>query len=197
MTCVRFLPVIEQSKNQAMPTTRCQVLSVLLKAGAVSSLAGVSACAIQEGLRFSSLSNAQEWLLQRPAHGILQSATAFSWAQTLNHLAQSIEYSMTGYPESKSPLFQMTAGTLAFNAFAWRGQMTHNLSEPIPGAPALDPGADPKHSMERLLGAIAAFHSWSGPLKPHFAYGELDKASYDLAHALHIANHLAEFQDQA
>ncbi|WP_414013174.1 DUF1569 domain-containing protein [Limnohabitans sp.] len=179
-----------------MPTTRRQVLAVLLRAGAVSSVAGASACAVQEGLRFSSLTTAQEWLLKRPTHGILQSATAFSWAQTLNHLAQSIEYSMTGFPESKSQFFQMTAGTLAFKAFAWRGQMTHNLSEPIPGAPAVDPGADPKHSMERLLGAIAAFHSWSGPLKPHFAYGELDKASYDLSHALHIANHVAEFQAQ-
>ena len=180
-----------------MPTNRRQVLAILVRASVVSVVAGASACSAKEGLRFSSLRMAQEWLSKWPDQGILQSANTFSWAQTLNHLSQSIEYSMTGYPEPKSPLFQMTAGTLAFNAFAWRGQMTHNLSEPIPGAPALDPGADPKHSMERLMGAIAAFHSWSGPLQPHFAYGELDKPSYDLAHAMHIANHVAGFHAQA
>ncbi|MRD48250.1 DUF1569 domain-containing protein [Caenimonas koreensis DSM 17982] len=166
----------------------------MVKAGAASSVVPLAACASNEGLRFSSLAAAQDAVTKLAANGIPKSDTAFSWAQTLNHLAQSIEYSMTGFPESKSRLFQKTAGAAAFQVFAWRGQMTHSLSEPIPGAPALDRGSDPKQGMERLVAAIAAFRNWPGGLKPHFAYGELDKASYELAHAMHIANHVSEFK---
>ncbi|MFT6701096.1 MAG: hypothetical protein ACJAUM_000956, partial [Pseudomonadales bacterium] len=28
--------------------------------------------------------------------------------------------------------------------------------------------------------------------KPHFAYGELTKSQYELAHAMHFVNHLKE-----
>jgi Protein of unknown function (DUF1569) len=176
-----------------MPTTRRQVLAIAVRVSIFAPVAGISACTGSEGLRFGTLAVARESIIKFAARGIPKSDTVFSWAQTLNHLAQSIEYSMVGFPESKSVFFQKTAGTIAFTVFAWRGKMTHSLSEPILGAPSLDPDADPQKSLERLLRAITAFHDWSGALKPHFAYGELDRKNYELAHAMHIADHVSQF----
>jgi hypothetical protein len=41
---------------------------------------------------------------------------------------------------------------------------------------------------------MQAFLKWTGPLRPHFAYGELAKPEYELAHAMHLANHLSAFR---
>ena len=42
----------------------------------------------------------------------------------------------------------------------------------------------------RLRAAIARFEAHTGPLQPHFAYGELNHAEYALAHVMHLYNHL-------
>ncbi|WP_235504084.1 MULTISPECIES: DUF1569 domain-containing protein [unclassified Acidovorax] len=121
-------------------------------------------------------------------------ATAWSWSQTLEHCAQSIEFSLAGFPEPKSAVFQHTAGAAAFGLFAWRGRMSHNLAEPIPGAPALTaPTADASAAMARLKAAVTAFELHPGPLHPHFAYGMLSRSQYEHAHAMHLANHLSAF----
>lgn len=137
---------------------------------------------------FTSLKEARERVLDlrfvTPEH-----ASSWSLAQMLQHLAQSIEYSMAGFPEMKSAAFRAVVGNLAFAVFNARGAMSHSLTEPIPGAPALDPQVALKDSVQRLLDALTAFEAWSGPLKPHFAYGELDKAQYTRAHLMHLANH--------
>ena len=41
--------------------------------------------------------------------------------------------------------------------------------------------------------AAQDFAAHTGPLQPHFAYGALDKAQYEQAHAMHLANHLSAF----
>jgi hypothetical protein len=110
----------------------------------------------------------------------------------LEHLAQSIEFSMSGFPQPKSALFQNTAGAAAFAFFKWRGRMSHGLAEPIPGAAALTMQGDWRLGAARLRTAIDKFNAHSGPLMPHFAYGALDKAEYTLAHVFHIANHQDE-----
>jgi hypothetical protein len=117
------------------------------------------------------------------------SRTGNGWAlpQVLNHLAQSIEYSVQGFPQPRSALFQQTAGRAAFAFFDARGAMTHALTDPIPGAPALDGVLGP--AAERLLAALSAFEAHSGVLAPHFAYGALDKKEYTRAHLMHLANH--------
>jgi hypothetical protein len=120
--------------------------------------------------------------------------TAWNWGQTLNHLAQSIEYSMAGFPEAKSALFQRTVGAAASNVFAWRGRMSHPLDDPIPGAPSLGPGTDTAAALARLQNAVRAFQQHRGPLQPHFAYGALDKNAYEQAHAMHLANHFSAFE---
>jgi len=100
---------------------------------------------------------------------------------------------MKGFPEPKSELFQRTVGSAAFGVFSWRGRMTHDLAEPIPGAPALEVKTESTHALERLRASIFNFRRWSEPLKPHFAYGVLDKKEYELAHAMHLANHFSAF----
>lgn len=136
-----------------------------------------------------SLQDALRWLdgLERAR----QARCTNTWPlrTVLEHLAQSIEMSMDGYPQPKSAWFQKSVGAAAFTVFAWRGRMHHGLTEPIPGAPALPQGDDWKLGAARLRSAISRFQAHTSTLRPHFAYGTLDKAEYALAHTMHIANH--------
>ena len=119
--------------------------------------------------------------------------SAWSAAQIFDHMAQSIEYSMTGYPEHKSDLFKATVGATAFSAFATKGRMIHNLEEAIPGAPALLSN-DLNQAFQRLINALNDFTQFSQPLKPHFAFGELSHQEYEQAHVMHIYNHLEKLR---
>ena len=108
------------------------------------------------------------------------------------HCAQSIEYSMSKFPEHKSNLFKNTIGTLAFSVFESRGKMTHGLSEPIPGSPLLKSNLDATASMNYLKNSLIDFEHYKGKLAPHFAYGVLTKQEYEIAHVMHLYNHLEE-----
>lgn len=160
-------------------------------------LGGLAGC--QEGtthdraLSFASLAEAEEEIARLAQATTLHSAAVWTWAQTLEHCAQSIEYSISGFPQPKSKLFQTTVGAAALEVFAWRGRMTHDRAEPIPGAPPIAVKADPAVALARLRASITRFQAWSEPLQPHFAYGVLDKKQYELAHAMHLANHLSQF----
>ncbi len=166
---------------------------LLLAAVASAGLLGAPARAAGRELRFASLKEALEELERMPEATALDRAGTWSWAQTLEHCAQSIEYSMVGYPRSHSPLFQRSLGAMAFKVFSLRGHMAHNLREPIPGAPSYRATTSTRTAFKRLRTAIGAFHAWSSALHPHFAYGMLSKAEYEQAHAMHLANHFAEF----
>lgn len=144
--------------------------------------------------RIQTLDDSLRWLDQLERAPAARSTGAWPLGTVLAHLAQSIEMSMDGFPASKGALFQATVGPAAFGYFKWRGRMQHGLAEPIPGAPALAPEADPRPGAARLRTAITRFHRHTGPLKPHFAYGELSRADYVLAHSLHIANHQDEIR---
>ncbi len=117
----------------------------------------------------------------------------WNMSQVFNHLAQSIEYSISGYPEHKSDNFKKYLGSKAFSVFSYRGRMSHNLAEAIPGAPALD-ASDPLLAFSRLLTALNDFRIFKGPLKAHFAYGELSHQQYTWAHVMHVYNHLESFE---
>jgi len=122
----------------------------------------------------------------------------WSLQQVLEHCAQSVEYSMTGYPEHKSEIFKQTLGALAFRAFSSKGLMTHALDEYIPGAPNLSSPLLKEQSKQqafaRLQHSLEQFKQYQGPLAPHFAYGVLSKAEYELAHSMHFYNHLKQIQ---
>ena len=114
--------------------------------------------------------------------------------QILVHAAQSIEFSMTGFPEHKSALFKSSAGKLAFAAFSAKGEMAHGLSEAIPGAPVIEAEGDINYAYQRLRQSMITFANYKGPLAEHFAYGALDKRQYEQAHAMHFYNHLLEVE---
>jgi hypothetical protein len=117
---------------------------------------------------------------------------AFSLAQMLNHAAQSVEFSLRGFPELKSAAFRRTVGAAAFALFDARGTMSHSLSEPIPGAPPLLATQALDQGILRFTQALREFDANTQPLAPHFAYGALDKAQFTRAHLMHLANHWTE-----
>ncbi|MFT4930122.1 MAG: hypothetical protein ACI8WB_006258 [Phenylobacterium sp.] len=118
----------------------------------------------------------------------------WSVAKTLYHCAQSIEMSMTGYPVHKSEGFKQTIGQLALSVFAKSGSMTHGLSEPIPGALNLPDNDDVLLAKQRLVDAAQVFSDYTNTLQPHFAYGALNKEAYEMAHVLHILDHIPQLR---
>jgi hypothetical protein len=118
-------------------------------------------------------------------------AGPWSVGQVLVHCAQSIEFSITGFPEHKSSLFRATVGRLALGKFLRQGFMRHDLRAAIPGAPTLE-AIDANAALERLFQAIDAFSTCDRPAM-HFAYGPVDKPDYDRVQAMHIADHLSSF----
>ena len=148
--------------------------------------------ALADTPKVQSLDDALRWLDRLGKIPSARTSGAWPLVGVLDHLGQSIEMSMTGYPELKSALFQSTAGAAAFAVFKWRGRMSHSLDEAIPGAPALVTQGDWKISAQRLRTAINSYNAFKGELKPHFAYGVLSKSEFALAHSFHIANHQDE-----
>ena len=152
----------------------------------------LSGLAMADSPKVQTLDAALLWLdrLQSAQH--IQSTNGWTLNAVFEHLAQSIEMSIEGYPAPKSPLFQAAVGTAAFTFFKMRGRMQHGLAEPIPGAPALLQADAWQPGARRLRSAIVRFQKHTGVLKPHFAYGALSHADFALAHTMHIANHQDE-----
>jgi len=108
--------------------------------------------------------------------------------KVLHHLAQSCEYSMTGYPELQPAAVQAVA-KLVFDTYVDQGFMTHDLGAPVPGAPAIPDSGLLAPAFARLRRAIYSFQAFTGELHPHFAYGELTREEWELAHSFHMADH--------
>ena len=141
---------------------------------------------------FDSVSSALRGLAQlerQPLH----STDAWDVPHVLHHFAQSIEYSMTGYPALKPAWFRATVGPLAFAVFSWRGRMSHDLAAAVPGAPEIPQGQQLAPAVQHAVTALQAFEGYSGALHPHFAYGALDKAAYTRAHLMHLDDHWRAF----
>ena len=117
---------------------------------------------------------------------------AWDMPHVLHHTAQSIEFSISGFPEPKPAWFRATVGSYAFALFNARGQMTHNLAEPIPGAPEIAQGQPLAPAIDHIVSALQSFERHTGARMPHFAFGALGKADYTRAHLMHLANHWVE-----
>ncbi len=144
--------------------------------------------------RLLNFKNLDECMIElekiQQAHG-LKIESDWTLYKNLIHCAQSIEYSMTGYPENKSKLFQKTIGSLVFNQFEKQGYMRHNRNEPIPGATTIEPNGSNDEAIGRLKKAMVDFDQYGKELKPHFAYGNLTKLQFADAHCMHCADHFA------
>jgi hypothetical protein len=158
----------------------------------ITPFAFATGAAMADTPKVQSLDDAMRWLDKLDRATQVQSTTAWKMSAVLEHMAQSVDMSMDGFPQPKSALFQATLGSAAFAVFRMRGRMSHGLTEPIPGAPALLQADDWKPGVARLRTAVQRFQAYTGPLKPHFAYGDLSRSDYALAHVLHIANHQDE-----
>lgn len=141
--------------------------------------------------RFASIADALKTLEQLRTQP-LRMTGAWDLPHVLHHTAQSVEYSLSGFPAPKPAWFRATLGSYAFALFNARGQMTHSLSEPIPGAPDIAQGQPLAPAIDHAVAALQAFERYAGPLAPHFAYGALTKPDYARAHLMHLANHWAE-----
>ncbi|TGM53710.1 DUF1569 domain-containing protein [Leptospira adleri] len=144
-----------------------------------------------KGLGFDSLSEALKYLDTLEKSNSISGYGTWDAGKVMLHCAQSIEYSIQGYPENKSALFQNTIGKLVFLKFSLSKKMSHDLEAPIPGATVIQSDLEWRKSLGVLRNTILNFQSYSGELKPHFAYGNLSKEEYDQAHAMHIANHFS------
>jgi hypothetical protein len=122
----------------------------------------------------------------------LRTSGAWDLAHVLHHAAQSVEYSLLGFPSLNAAWFRSTVGPAAATLFSARGRMSHSLTEPIPGAPDIAQDQPLGPAVDRAIAALLAFERHAGPLQPHFAYGALDKADYRRAHLMHFANHWQE-----
>ena len=126
-----------------------------------------------------------------------RSTGAWDLAHVLHHAAQSVEFSMQGFPALKPAWFRSSVGPIASTVFSARGRMSHDLAEPIPGAPAIAQGLPLSAAADRAIAALQAFDQYKGALSPHFAYGDLGKPDYTRAHLMHFANHWQEVVDGA
>ena len=114
--------------------------------------------------------------------------------QIFTHCAQSVEYSMLGYPKHNSDIFKSTIGKAAFSLFNSKRKMTHALDEAIPGAPEFVDQENITDAFERFKKSLIDFQKYDGVLAPHFAYGPLSKLEYEAAHVMHFNNHLQEIE---
>jgi hypothetical protein len=145
-------------------------------------------------IRFQSLNEVKEDIRRLKTSHKVTISPGWTLPEVLNHCSQSIEFSLSGFPQHKSPVFQKTIGKLALLIFKTRGYMAHDLEMPIPSAPTL---ANPKEYslvFERIETAIELFLKTENELYPHFAYGKISKKDYDLVHAMHIANHFSAIE---
>ena len=124
----------------------------------------------------------------------LRGAGLWTPAHVFNHNAQSIDFSMTGFPQAKSAFFQAVIGGTAFAVFTAKRAMHHSLAEAIPGAPDIANDDKTGAAIARLADSIVRFQNFTGSLQPHFAYGSLSKTQYELAHAMHFNNHMSEIK---
>lgn len=141
---------------------------------------------------FDSLTGAMR-TIEQLATVPLRSTGRWDVPHVLHHIAQSVEYSMTGFPVLKPAWFRGSVGPVAFAVFSARRRMSHGLDQPIPGAPEIAQGLPLAAAVDHAVTALQAFERYAGPLAPHFAYGALDKTAFKRAHLLHLDDHWREF----
>jgi hypothetical protein len=174
---------------------RRQFVKASLVSGAAIISIGAGSFILIEGNNKDNLTiNAALKKLDALLNDKVTSIGEWSPSQIFTHCAQSVEYSMSKFPEHKSNIFKSTIGKLAFSAFSSKGKMTHGLNEPIPGSPKLIQESDTIMALNRLKKSLIDFERYQEKFAPHFAYGELTKNEYEIAHVMHLYNHLQEIK---
>ena len=126
----------------------------------------------------------------RPEAEVLAPDSAWNLSQTIQHCAQTVRYSVSGYPRLRPALFRATIGALAKRVFLLRGATKHPLAAEIDGAPPLASDLPVTVSAAQLTEAVALFTAHTGGHAPHPAYGRCTHKQFDRLHAMHLAEHL-------
>jgi hypothetical protein len=126
----------------------------------------------------------------KPGPELLAAGSEWNLSQTVQHCAQTVRYSVVGYPALKPWLFRATAGALAKRIFLRRGAMKHPLGAEIEGAPPLRADLPVAEAVEQMTKAVALFTSHTGDHAPHPAYGRCTHDEFARLHAMHIVEHL-------
>lgn len=163
-------------------------LGVAVAAGVSPLLGGCSSPGRK--LRFKTINDILVELALIEANQPVTMQQPWSLYKVLTHMAQSAEYSMTGYPEMDSAAKQALA-KIAFNVFKSQGYMSHDLGAVVPGAPEIADDGPLEEAMLRLRNALSDFQNFTGVLFPHFSYGDLTPEEWELAHAFHGADHFS------
>lgn len=121
---------------------------------------------------------------------ILAPTSAWNLSQTIQHCAQTVRFSVVGYPQLKPALFRATAGRLAKHLFLRRGATRHSLDAEIAGAPPLAADKPAADAAAELAEAVELFTGHTGPHATHPAYGRCTHEQFERLHAMHLAEHL-------
>jgi hypothetical protein len=122
--------------------------------------------------------------------GLLAPGSTWNLSQTVQHCAQTIGYSVTGYPKLKPRAYRATVGAVAKRVFLRRGRMRHSLGAEIEGAPALDPSLAVTEAVALLTEAVRRFDAHQGAHAEHPAYGSCTHAEFTALHSMHLLEHL-------
>jgi len=145
--------------------------------------------------RMETFDDIRAWVANVSAAPIARSQMPWSVAQTIDHLAQTVEMSVRGYPLHRSRAFKRTLGAATFAILKVRGVMrSHDLTEPVPGASRFSPSLAVHGACRRLLAALELFELSPDPLQEHFIYGRLTRDEYIVAHCLHVQAHARVIQ---
>jgi len=137
---------------------------------------------------FRTFDDVSAWLDQVEAAAAVTSPSGFSPGVALAHCAQSLEMQCTGYPSMKPTLLRRTVGVMVRNRFIAKGAMSHEVNQPIPGAPQLGE-VSAEEGVARLRTAMQSFKDHRGGLAEHFVFGQVDKITAEMLQSMHIANH--------
>jgi hypothetical protein len=121
---------------------------------------------------------------------LLAPGSEWNLSQTIQHCAQTVRYSVVGYPALRPALFRATAGAVAKRLFLRRGAMRHPLGAEIEGAPPLVADLPVPAAVEQLAKAVSLFSGHTGTHAPHPAYGVCTHDEFARLHAMHIVEHL-------
>ena len=144
-------------------------------------------------VRLENLAQAREALQKLRTAGASTPSRGMTLHQVLLHCAQSIDYSLRGFPRMKSKFVRATVGRIVVGRFLSAGRMSHNLAAPVPGAPAIPEQGELERAWTELFAALDRFEKHEGLLHEHFIFGALSKESFGRLHAMHIADHLSAF----
>jgi len=115
---------------------------------------------------------------------------SYTFSETVQHAAQSIGYSITGYPHLAPASLRVTLGRAIKHVFLRRGAMRHNLSAPVSGAPELDPTLPDLAAITLLRTAVSRLAAFDGALQPHPTYGRCTKEQVANLQTMHLREHL-------